>query len=264
MMKQAFRSYIASIHPRNIKNLKEKAPGWWVYVLIIGLYVVPAILLEGSPQNWTASYILLLLPMLFMTWSDLNSKYLMSKRLFLCPMKKEEREEYIRCVLICKISGALVVGVLVWVIWCMDYGVQIWRLGMMLFIYASAGIATYISYEYRIVEIGQKTPWVIYEKDGKKIYPHLGTILICAVFLEMGAFAYLDFTPEILRAEKVFPFFAAGVGIVFIAMVILDIVIIKGQFPYVTENIGDYGKNFKITQVKKPVQVKYDLFEKKR
>ena len=45
-------------------------------------------------------------------------------------------------------------------------------------------------------------------------------------------------------------------------MVILDIAIIKGQFPYVTENIGDYEKNFKITNVNKPVQVKYDLFAK--
>ena len=189
-MKQAWRSYLASIHPRNVKKLKERAPGWWVYALIIGLNLIPAILLEGSPQNWTASYILLLLPMFFMTWSDLNSKYLMSKPLFLCPMKKEEREEYIRCVLICKISGVLVAGVLVWIIWCMDYGVQIWRLGMMLFIYASAGIASYISYEYPITEIGQKTPWVTYDKDGKKIYPHLGSILICAVFIEMGAFGF--------------------------------------------------------------------------
>lgn len=263
MMKQAWRSYLASIHPRNIKKLKERAPGWWVYALIIGLNLIPASLLEGSPQNWTASYIFLLLPMFFMTWSDLNSKYLMSKPLFLCPMKKEEREEYIRCVLICKISGALVAGVLVWIVWCMDYGVQIWRLGMMLFIYASAGIASYISYEYPTVEIGQKIPWVTYDKDGKKIYPHLGSILICAVFIEMGAFGFLDFAPDVLKAEKIFPFFVAGVSIVFVAMVILDIAIIKGQFPYITENIGDYEKNFKIPQAKKPVQVKYDLFEKK-
>lgn len=73
----------------------------------------------------------------------------------------------------------------------------------------------------------------------------------------------LDFAPDVLKAEKVFPFFVAGVSIVFIAMVILDIAIIKGQFPYITENIGDYEKNFKIPQVKKSVQVKYDLFEKK-
>ena len=68
---------------------------------------------------------------------------------------------------------------------------------------------------------------------------------------------------DVLKAEKIFPFFVAGVSIVFVAMVILDIAIIKGQYPYITENIGDYEKNFKIPQVKKPVQVKYDLFEKK-
>lgn len=263
MMKQAWRSYLTSLHPRNIKTIREKNPVWWVFPLVMGVNILPALLSDETPQAWMWSYFFLLFPVAFMTWSDFNSKYLMSKQMFLCPMKKEEREEYIYCVIKCKIFGALIVGFIVHFIWSLKYGFYMWRLMTLLFLYASAGIAIYMGYE-NPTKTGKKDPWVIYDKDGKAIYPWLSTLLFCTVFAEVAVFAFLDFKPEVVLAKTTFPFFVAGASILLLAIVILDIAIIKGQFPYITENIGDYEKNFKITQVKKPVQVKYDLFEKKR
>lgn len=240
MMKQAWRSYLTSLHPRNIKRIREKNPVWWVFLLVMGVNILPALLSDETPQAWTWSYLFLLFPVAFMTWSDFNSKYLMSKQMFLCPMKKEERGEYIYCVIKCKILGALIVGFIVHFIWSLKYGFYMWRLMTLLFLYVSAGIAIYMGYE------------------------KLRTLLFCTVFAEVAIFGLLDFKPEVVLKETVFPFFVAGASILLLAIVILDIAIIKGQFPYITENIGDYEKNFKITQVKKTVQVKYDLFEKKR
>lgn len=262
MMKQAFRSYLASIHPKNIKKMREKNTLLWIYLIIGIANILPALLLEDSPQKWTMSYVFLLFPMFFMGWSDLSSKYLISKPMFLCPMKREEREEYIRCVLICKIGGGVVFGFLVYLIWSIDYGFQIWRMVELLFLYLSAGIYLYMGYE-REAKAGQKTSTIVYDIKGNKIYPWISDVLVIATFLAIGVYGFLDFKPELFLSEKVYPFYVVGVSVLLLVIAILDIIIVKRQLPYVTEKVGDYEKNFKIVQEKKVAPQKYDLFAKK-
>ena len=262
MMKQAFRSYLASIHPRNIKKLKENNILLWIYLFIGIVNILTALLLEDSPQKWTMSYVFLLFPLFFMGWSDLNSKYLMSKLMFLCPMKKEEREEYIRCVLICKIGGGVVFGFLIYLIWSIDYGFQIWRMVELLFLDASAGIYFYMRFECE-TKAGQEISWIVYDKSGKRIYPWISNVLGFAIFLAIGAYGLQDVKPEFFLSEKVYPIYVVGVSVMLLVIAILDIIIVKRQFSYAIEKIGDYEKNFKIMQAKKIAHQKYDMFEKK-
>lgn len=260
MMKQALRSYVASLHPRNIKKLQENNSAIWVYILLILVYTIPAMLPGKSVQDWICSFFFLSIPMFSMTWSDLSSRYLMPKAMFLCSMREKERKEYILCVLKCKIGGPMVLGIFINLIWSIDYGFQVWRLLTMLFLYFSAGIAHYIAYEYPVKK-GEKAPWVIYDKNGKAIYPWLSSGLGVAIVIEIASISALDYNPNIMQMEVVNIIFPVFIGVMFFVITLIDIIILKTQLQYITENIGDYEKNFKI-QAKSQTPQKYDLFAK--
>jgi len=262
MMKQALRSYLASIHPRNIKKLKEINTYGYVHLFICGLYAFGALLPGKTVNDWIFSFIFLMFPIFFMFWSDMSSRYLMPKAMFLCPMKEEERKEYIQCVLKCKITGPLILGFFIHLIWSIDLGFEIWRLATLLFLYYSAGITLYMGYEY-CVKNGEKVPWVTYDAEGKKIYPWLRDILIFAVIAGIGMVCAFDYASDRIMAENVFPYFIIVASILLVLIVALDVAIIRGQLPYVTENIGDYEKNFKI-QVNKITPQKFEFAKNKR
>lgn len=259
MMKQAFRSYLASIHPRNLKRLKSYNPTSYVFLFIFGMYALVALLPGKTVNDWIYSYVFLLIPIFFMSWSDLSSRYLMPKPMFLCPMKEEERKEYLRCVLKCKIGGPMLLGILIHMIWCIDYGFQVWRLPLLLFFYFSAGIANYMAYEYHSVS-GEKAPFNIQDENGKIIYPWVSTAVLMITILGIATIVLLtDYSPEVV--QQIFPLYILFGGAILISLLVMDIEIIKEQFPYIIKNVGDYERNFKI-QVKKTTLQKYNLFAK--
>ena len=94
MMKQAWRSYLASLHPRNIKKLRESAAYAWFYIIMLFMYAIISLLQDnGYADLICLAAVRMLLPLGLMGWSNLGSKYLMPKVMFLCPMKEEERRE---------------------------------------------------------------------------------------------------------------------------------------------------------------------------
>jgi len=260
-MKQALRSYLASIHPRNIKKLKEmdSAIQVYIYLYVYGIYLLAAILPGKTAADWIFSLISLLIPVFFMGWSDLSSRYLMPKPMFLCPMKEDMRKEYIRCVLKCKIGGPMLLGILINLIWCIDYGFQVWRLLLLLFFYFSAGIAYYMAYEYRPVN-GKKVPFNIQDEDGKIIYPWVSTAVLVITILGIAVLVLLPkYSPEVV--QRIFPIYILLGGVILISLLVMDIEIIKKQFPYIMKNVGDYERNFKI-QIKKTAPQKFEFGKK--
>ena len=73
-MKQAVRSYLASIHPRNVKKLKDINAYGYVHLFILGLYGFTAMLPGKTVNDWIFTFIFLLIPMFFMGWSDMTSR----------------------------------------------------------------------------------------------------------------------------------------------------------------------------------------------
>lgn len=258
MMKQAWRSYIASLHPRNIKKLREKNAFWGVYLFVIGLNSVVALLPGHTTQDWLGLFFLRLIPLFFMTWSDLGSTYLMPKPMFLCPMKEEERKEYIRCVLIFKIGGPVVIGFVMELIWSIFFGFHVWNLLIMLFLYFSVAVAQYIGYEHPL-EKREKVPLTVYDADGNNIYPWLGNVTIMAVMIMIAMLAAFDANPDMHENTVILFTYMIIVGL--LILVVLDIGIVKDQFPYIMGRIGDYERNFKI-EVKKTAPQKYEMFAK--
>ena len=247
-MKQALRSYLASIHPRNIKKLKELGATSYVYFFVFGIYALVAILPGQTVNDWIFTFIFLLIPMFFMSWSDMTSRYLMPKPMFLCPMKEEERKEYIRCVLKCKIGGPMILGIVIYLIYSIDYGFSIWKFAFMLFMYFSAGVASYMAYEYRSVN-GEKAPFQLKMEDGKLINPWGDSFVQFATIFGIAVIVLADdYSPEIMK--QIWPLYILLGGVLLIGLILMDVEIIKDHAPYILKNVGDYERNFKIQEKK--------------
>ena len=258
-MKQALRSYLASIHPRNIKKLKEVGFASYVYFFVFGIYALVAILPGQTVNDWVFTYAFLLIPMFFMSWSDMTSRYLMPKPMFLCPMKEEERKEYIRCVLKCKIGAPMILGIVIYMIYSIDYGFSIWKLAFLLFMYFSAGVAGYMAYEYRSIK-GEKAPFQVKMEDGKLINSWAGSFVPFATIFGIAVIVLAeDYSPEII--QRIFPIYILLGGVLLVSLIFVDIEIIKNHAPYILKNVGDYERNFKI-QVKKTVPQKFEFGKK--
>ena len=69
MFKQAWRSYLASLHPRNIKKIKNSAAlGFWIYWLIISPIINT---IEGEEFLF---YAVNLTPYMIAWWSNLGHR----------------------------------------------------------------------------------------------------------------------------------------------------------------------------------------------
>ena len=112
MLKQVWRSYLASLHPRNYKYIKNAGLlGAWTYFVIIS----PIINNfdhsgEAGEQFWL--YVVNFTPYLIMWWSNLEYKLSMPKQIYLLPMKAPQRAEYVKTLLYIKIGFPTLVGVI--------------------------------------------------------------------------------------------------------------------------------------------------------
>lgn len=258
MLKQAWRSYLASLHPRNIKKLRESMTYAWLYIFFLLLYGMTSLLQDnGYADVICSTFLRMLLPLGLMGWSNLGSKYLMSKSMFLSPMKKEERKEYLNCVLVIKIGAMLVVAILVELVWSIFYGFKLWEILLISFLYLSIGIAEYAGYEVKRDENG-RIPSYVTDKFGKRVPIWMNTALTTAAIVPVALFTAYDLNN--FSIEKDFPVLIIFIAC-FIMVVFLDMKIIKEQYQYVIEQSSDYELHINI-KGKVEKSKKYDLFAK--
>jgi hypothetical protein len=261
MMKQAFRSYLASLHSGNLKKLRESAVYLWTYMVLLFVYGSVALVQDNGYGDLACSFVLrVLFPLALMFWSDLGSKYLMPKAMFLCPMKEEERKEYIKCVLVVKIGAMVLSSFCVELIWSIFYGFRFWEILLVPFLFFLFGIAQYAGCGVKRDEKGQ-IPNHVEDKYGNKIPVWMNAMLMICVFVALVFITGYDL--EILEMGNTKDAFVVlvfgGTSLAF--AVLFAYLIAKRQFKYTIQQSGDYEFQFDIKgKVESPK--KYDLFAK--
>lgn len=262
MIKQAWRSYIASLHPRNVKKLRESEAYLWTYIILLPLYALIALLEENSFADMGCLVFLrVAFPLGLMVWSNLGSKYLMPKVMFLCPMKEEERREYVNCVLVIKIGAMVVSSVLVELIWSIFFGFRLWEVLLVPFLYFLFGLAEYAGFEVKRDERGQ-LPNSVKDKNGNRIPVWMNAVAMINVLLAIAVFTTYDMELQMYGQEiagGTIPFAFAGVAIAF--AMFFDYKILKNQYKYVIQRSSDYELHFHIKGKVEKLK-KYDLFAK--
>lgn len=252
MLKQAFRSYLASLHPRNIKKVKGSSNAYWI---IYWIFIWPMMMRTWNDEtgNSTLYLITKMIPFLIMSWSNISSKFLMTKEMYLCPMKSEERERYINYILYFKIGFPVFVGLLIEIVWSFFIGFHVFRTLAMVFIYFSVGIAIYICLD-TVDQTNRRVTWGRIGRDGKVKWAWMNLISFVYGLMIMFSFENTDLTVQMDILSGVF----IGVGL--ILMAILNVLIIRMQYRETMEQAQNYEYEFKV--IKKEENVKYDLFAK--
>lgn len=259
MMKQALRSYISSLHPRNLKKLRESAGYLWTYLIFVFIYGGTALLPEKNYADIICMSAIRMIPLFLMKWSNLSPKYLMSKALFLCPMKQEERKAYINNVLIVKIGAMMISSILVELVWSFVYGFCLWEIAIIVFVMFSIGIAEYIAFTFHYQEV-RKASFFIRAEDGRCLCVGLNSVSLVIGMLLIYLFTAIDMEVIVWNEAKTV-LFHAGILVCMILLIIFDVVIIKQQYHYVIEQSSDYELQYRIKGKIESVH-KYDLFSK--
>lgn len=262
MMKQAWRSYIASLHPRNLKKLRDDPAYLWVYIFLLLFYSLTAWIEDDGFGDvvWTVC-LRMILPLGLMGWSNLDSRYLMPKAMFLCPMKAGERKEYINNVMVIKIGMMMATSLLTEFIWSILYGFRLWEVLLVPYLFFLVGISVYAGYEVKRDDWGN-VPNVVFDKRGNKVRIWLNTmtttLAICSIALLTCYDAELQ---EMQQTESTLDLIIGIIGIFVVLATIFAYRVAKDQFKYVIEQSRDYELHFKIKGKEKP-RKKYDLFAK--
>ena len=238
MKKLAWRSFWASLHPRHLRKAYDN--GAWIQILywfVIYPIIMNAVSDNLEFYNLTLLMFMRMIPFLVMGWSNLNSKYLMPKAMYLSPMKEQERMEYINYVLLIKIGVAILLGMCIEIIWGIFTGFHLEKVLIAGLLNLSIGVATYLSSK----------------KQGMNTFVLVVAVLTMAfiAFLEMGTDGGLTIFSNYF------------IAIALVVLVVCDILIVRKKYYTTIVLTGNYELAFKIEGKVEPQQVKFDLFAKK-
>lgn len=261
MLKQAFRSYLSALHPRNIKKLKE-SPNWFSTIYFLCIYpMLMSIINDDDFARFIWFAMIKLLPFWLMIWSNVTSKFLMPKAMFLCPMKQEERKEYINCVLLIKIGIPVLFGIALELIWSIFDGFHLWQIIEIAFVHFSIGIATYICFE----EAGrndQQIPYVKKDKKGKTKRAWMNIVSLVLGLLFLAGVRVEDLTSGITFQNGIH-LDGVLVAIFLVLFLIFDIRILATQYECTIENACNYEQTFRVLgKVPTNDNVEFDIFKK--
>lgn len=233
MFKYAVRSYFTTLHPKNLGAL-QGSPGYFFYSLFY-----TGLLLSFISDIKEYNLIYKTIPFFIMGWSNRSSRYLLGKNMFLIPMKKEQRKEYINYVLGIKIGFPLLVGILVESIWSFIEGFQLARFLLAIFVYVSVGIALHIHLD----GINKETGEITYAQRDRNenwqwAWMHMVSAICGVLLIQVYGFAEIEGTFSVLTK------IAIGVGVAW--LLFFDVYVLCTQYHEMMEYAADYEKAFHI------------------
>lgn len=255
MLKRAFQSYMSSLHPRNFKKLQKNNAGFW---LIYWVFLYP-IIVSGSNPNFAQFMwftMIKMFPFFLMGFSGLSSRFLMPKAMFLCPMKEEDRREYINAVLLMKIGVPVLVGIGIELLFSLYYGFKPLQIAAIAFIHFSVGVALHICFEGK-GKNDQTISQARIDKNGKTRWAWMNIVLMVWGLLLLAGFEVIDMTAEMELWSGI------AIGISLVAFVIFDVIIIVTQYRGTIEQAGNYELTFRVlSKVPTNEKVEFNMFKK--
>lgn len=230
MWKQAWKSYLSSLHLRNWKSARRKFD-IMDFIWLLWLWN------PGRDVEAGVFFLMKMIPFIMIVWSNMVTKLSMPKVMFLTPMRAEERKEYIQKLLFFKIGIPVAVGVVLHVIYGTFYGMYVLGILASALAQISFGIGIYVCSELR----GRADRYIRYavrDKDGvpKDAWLNWLCIIVSFVLALMLSFSSWD------MSFAGWTFLALSLG----GILIIDIAIIKTRYKDTMKDICDYEITFDV------------------
>ena len=255
MLKRAFRSYLSSLHPRNFKKLTNNNGGFWLFYWV---FIYPLIVSGSNPNfpHFMWFTMIKMFPFFLMGWSSMSSRFLMPKAMFLCPMKEEDRREYINAVLVMKIGFPVLVGIVIELLFSLYYGFKPLQIIAIAFVHFSVGIAMHICFEGK-GKNDQIISQARIDKNGKTRWAWMNVVLMIWAILLLAGFEVIDMTSAMDWWSGI------AIGVSLVAFVIFDIAIVATQYRDTIVQAGNYELTFHVlSKVPTNETIEFDLFKK--
>ena len=249
MFKQAWRSYLTSLHPRNYKKIKGGALfGVWLYWIVISPLLNS--ISKGSEaieQSWF--YAITFTPYVIMWWSNLEHKLQIPKQMYLLPMKLSQRAEYVKYLLFIKIGFPTLVGVILHVIYGFVYEFELFSIFACMIAKISFGIGMYVCSELRS-KYDRYIRYAVRQKDGTGTDACLNWMcMIYSAIFHINA-TFIEVAAEVETAgENSICSIVLWYIILFIPlipMIIMDIAIIKTRYHASIVDVCNYEEAYNV------------------
>lgn len=249
MFKQALRSYIASLHPRNLKKAKNNKTFdlfniiWWfaIYPTIIGRGGKDAELSAGIYMLYLT---IKLLPALFMGWSNMTGRLPMPKMMYMTPMKIEQRNEYIKSLMLIKIGVPTLLSLVLAIVWRCFFDMSIIQIMLILLANISIGIGTYVCSDL-VNKHDRRITMAVRDKNGEPKDAWLNTAVVFMGMIILIALESVDFMNGLTDLDGT----AFGIfvfTILWIGLIIADIVILKTRYQDTLANLCNYEITYRV------------------
>lgn len=243
MMKQAWRSYVASLHPRNLKKVNND-PNSHFFNMIWWFAIYPSIIAnEGhnSELHWGVymSYLAVkFLPILFMSWSNMCGRLPMPKIMYMTPMKEEDRYAYIKSLMMIKIAVPMGVSLVLLLIWKCFFEISIIQIIGILFVDMSIGIGDYVC-STLVNKHNRRIVTAMHNKEGEVKDAWLNNIVVFGGMAILVALESIDFRGGITDLYGT-TFGVIAFVIMLVVLLVGDIVIIKTRYKDTLDNLCNY------------------------
>lgn len=242
MWKQAWRSYIASLHPRNYKKIKDAAVSFvWIYWLVINPILNDFDHTgEGIEQIWF--YIANLTPYILMWWSDLSGRLPAAKQMYLLPMNWTDKKMYTKNLLYIKIEFPVFVGFLLQIIRGFFYKVEPFRIFACMAAVVSFAIGKYVCSTMRS-KFDRQIKYAVMGEDGTGKDAVLNWA--CMVYAVIYHFIASGVEVSFAETDSLWSI-AVSLFLPISVMIIMDIAIIKTRYENTLIDAWNYEEAFHV------------------
>lgn len=230
MLKQAWRRYILFFYPENVERRLSKTVRIFYRILFWPIIIL---CINGDRNTWVT--FLHLLPLGIMSWQGMDGGIYLEKKMFLSPMKKQDREAYIRYLLLFKIGVPVLLGLGVEIIRSFVVGIDLWGSIGKILCYLFIGIGTFIHVNAIDKTYGNIVP-ARKDRNGKMKWSWINVVTsvcggIAIIMYDHGVLVYKETQfPEYLLGFCVLLFF------------IFSVMILVMQYRPMIEYLADYDR----------------------
>lgn len=241
MWKQAWKSYLASLHPRNYKKINGDN--------YLGLAAVYWLIINPIFQDYGGNadaveqisfWIMTVAPYILMWWSNLGGRLPMPKQMYLLPMKQPERGKYIETLLYIKIGFPAIVGLVLQLLRGLIFGIHPVKILLCTLGTISFGIGMYVCSSLRS-KFDRYIRYAVRGKDGTGKDAFLNGICMVYSVIYHALVAVAELTPS----DPVW------VNILWLIvplaiMISMDIAIIKTRYLWTIVDACNYEESFNV------------------